>query len=519
MAASSLPIPEAPRTPSPLDNDFHEDEGPKGLGLEGGPSITTDYDYDIQQGISDSPGKGADSSRTTDSTSAWLSPTFSSTTTSTGGLSPHGSLYTPITPQTASTTDGAFPTQSLEPTTAAGQRNPFNFTTTQYVAGGSNHLGRKASNDTLVGKRRGHKYKHSSIHASAMDSIIQPPVMRTPLSVPSSLPIPTRKEAYRSLTSNQTLRLAWCACHFSVAAFVQFSAAGSLAMTALSRLLLFDAAGATVCVIVDVMGNFEVWKRSSIKHPFGLERADVLAGFGMAVFIAFMGLDILSHGIEHSLENLGSHEPHTSHAHSRVATGSVDIASLLAIISTLVSAILLKNHKRIGKATNFALIAGWGKILGNPSHVLTLSGSVLLLVLPLLSIKTYTLFDLLFSVLIASMMITLGVRLGTRLASMLLMSYKPTSPASSSNSKKDAAPNDTSIRSIISSIAADPSISTVEEAKFWQVHYGLCMANLKLRYLGSGEDIGRIRQRVTSLIRQRLGGKWEVSLQMAVDSQ
>ncbi|KAK3712905.1 cation diffusion zinc membrane transporter Zrg17 [Vermiconidia calcicola] len=512
MAASSLPIPEAPRTPSPLDNDFLEDEGPKGLGLEGGPSITTDYDYDIQQGMSDSPSKPPDSSRTTDS--AWLSPTFSTTTTSTGGLSPHGSLYTPITPQTASTTDGAFPTQSLDPATA-GQRNPFNFTTTQYVAGGSNHLGRKPSNDTLIGKRRGHKYKHSSIHAIAMDSIIQPPVMRTPLSVPSSLPIPTRKEAYRSLTSNQSLRLAWCACHFSIAAFVQYSGAGSLAMTALSRLLLFDAAGATVCVIVDVMGNFEVWKRSSIKHPFGLERADVLAGFGMAVFIAFMGLDILSHGIEHSLENLGSHEPHTSHAHSRVATGSVDIASLLAIISTLVSAILLKNHKRIGKATNFALIAGWGKILGNPSHVLTLSGSVLLLVLPLLSIKTYTLFDLLFSVLIAVMMITLGVRLGTRLASMLLMSYKPTT--SPSNSKKDAAaPNDnTSIRSIISSIAADPSISTIEEAKFWQVHYGLCMANLKLRYLGSGEDIGRIRQRVTSLIRQRLGGKWE----MAVDSQ
>ena len=58
-----------------------------------------------------------------------------------------------------------------------------------------------------IGKRRGHKYRHSSIHASAMDSIVQSPAMRTPLSVPSSLPIPTRKEAWYSLTSNQTLRL------------------------------------------------------------------------------------------------------------------------------------------------------------------------------------------------------------------------------------------------------------------------------------------------------------------------
>ena len=41
-------------------------------------------------------------------------------------------------------------------------------------------------------------------------------------------------------------------------------------MTALSHLILFDALGATLCVAVDVLGNFEVWKRPSIRHPFGL---------------------------------------------------------------------------------------------------------------------------------------------------------------------------------------------------------------------------------------------------------
>ena len=509
MAASTLPIPQPPRTPSPLSDDPPDngEPAPKGLGLEGGPgpAITTDYDYDIQKGISDSPGKEPYSGMSTESSaSTMLSPAFSVNTA--GGLSPNGSLYTPITPQTAGTDgSGSFP--SLEP----GQRNPFNFTTTQYVAGSNKG---KASNDAL-GKRRGHKYRHSSIHVSAMDSIIQPAPQRTPLALPASLPIPTRKEVWRSLTSNQTARLTWCLCHFIIAGYVQYSGSGSLSMTALSRLLLFDAAGATVCVVVDVMGNFEVWKRSSIKHPFGLERADVLAGFGMAVFISFMGLDILSHGIEHSLENLGTHEPHTSHAHSRVPAGSVDVASLLAIISTLVSAIGLKNHKRIGKATNFSLIAGWGKILGNPSHVLTLSCSALLLVLPLLSVQTYTVFDLLFSFLIAGMMITLGFRLGTSLASMLLMSYKPSS-SSSSDSK-------TAVRDVIADIGTDPGVSAVEEARFWQVHYGLCMANLKLRYYGNGsaggygDEMTRIRQRVTSLIRQRLGGKWEVSLQMGVE--
>ena len=284
-------------------------------------------------------------------------------------------------------------------------------------------------------------------------------------------------------------------------------------MTALSRLVLFDAAGATVCVVVDVMGNFEVWKRSSIKHPFGLERVEVLAGFGMAVFISFMGLDILSHGIEHSLENLGTHEPHTSHGHSRVPAGTVDVASLLAVMSTLISAILLQNHKRIGKAANFSTMATWGKILGNPSHIMTLSCSALLLILPLLSIKTYTVFDLIFSFLVAGMMIALGLRLGTSLASMLLMSYKPSSKSEGG------------VREVISDIETEPGVSGVDEARFWQVHYGLRMANLKLRFHAPGAGAGdsrddvmtRLRQRVASLIRQRLGGKWEVSLQMAVE--
>jgi hypothetical protein len=32
---------------------------------------------------------------------------------------------------------------------------------------------------------------------------------------------------------------------------------------------MFDALGASLCVVVDVLSNFEVWKRSSVRHPFG----------------------------------------------------------------------------------------------------------------------------------------------------------------------------------------------------------------------------------------------------------
>jgi Co/Zn/Cd efflux system component len=311
------------------------------------------------------------------------------------------------------------------------------------------------------------------------------------------------------MSKEQKQRTYWCFCHAGVAAFTLWSAEGSLALTALSHLILFDALGAMLCVVVDVLSNFEVWKRSSIRHPFGLERAEVLAGFAMSVFLLFMGVDLISHNLQHVLETVG-HEPHREHGHQRISPGSVDVASLLAIGSTLVSAIGLKNHARIGKAMRFAYIESLPSVLSNPSHFLTLSCSALLLLLPLLSIEIYVWLDRLLSTTIALCMCFLGVRLVKTLGLMLLMSYN--------------GPN--SVAGVMKEIEADPSIISIEEARFWQVHYGLCMANLKLRVktVSGEEGLVSLRERISSLVRNRLGGgygmgrqRWEVSTQMSLD--
>jgi Co/Zn/Cd efflux system component len=293
-----------------------------------------------------------------------------------------------------------------------------------------------------------------------------------------------------------------------VAAYTLWSAHGSLAMTALSHLILFDSLGALLCVAVDVLSNFEVWKRSSIRHPFGLERAEVLAGFAMCVLLLFMGMDLISHNLQHFLESSDNHEPHHTHPHERVSVGSVDITAVLAISSTLISAIGLKNHARIGKAMRFAYIESLPSVLSNPSHFLTLSCSTLLLLLPLVSIKLYKWLDVLLSVTISISMCVLGVRLVKTLGSMLLMSY-----------------SGPGVSDVIKDIEADPSVFGIDDARFWQVHYGLCMANLKIRVSGSEENLVRLRERISSLIKNRLGGgygtggqKWEVSLQFTVDN-
>ncbi|KAF8852136.1 hypothetical protein BDZ45DRAFT_630812 [Acephala macrosclerotiorum] len=468
--ASSLPIPAPPRTPTPPTPIPEEPD--EGFGGNGGPqTIRTTVTFDPNA----------------------LSPMRDTFPSRFGGMA---------SPMVSSA--GSTPTLSSDgrmgpPPPPGGSRGPFNFQT-QAIKDSP------AMANSNIGKRRGHRYKHSSV--SAQHQIFLEPPPRAPLALPASLPIPTYKEAWTSRSKEQTTRIVWCACHIFVAGYVLYSAAGSLALTALSHLIFFDAISAIICVVVDILSNFEVWKRSSIRHPFGLERAEVLAGFAMSVFLIFMGFDLISHNLKHVLEGLGSHTPHHPHAHERVSPGSVDSAALLSIIATLISAIALKNHARIGKTMRFAVISSLPSVLSNPSHFLTLSCSTIMLLLPLLTITMYLWLDRLLCAVIAISMFVLGVKLATTQGLMLLMSY-----------------SGKGVSEVMREVQTDPCITHVEEARFWQVHYGLCMANLKLRVKGDEGQLNRLRERLNFLVKNRLGGgygkgsgvKWEVTLQMTLD--
>jgi len=396
--------------------------------------------------------------------------------------------------------------------------NPFNFQT-QVIS--------TSPVKPNVGQRRGHKYKHSSI--SAQHQIFLEPPPRPPLALPRDLPVPTLKETWKSMSRDQRHRLHWCICHVLVAVWLFYSAHGSLTMTALSHLVFFDVGSAFICVAVEVLGNFEVWKRSSIRYPFGLERAEVLAGFAMSIFLIFGGFDLVSHNVKHVLEGHGGgggHGSHAGHAHEhdepRVAMGSLDIVSLAAIIATLISAYGVRNHARISRVMRVSYLASLPSILSNPFHFLTLSISTLLVVLPLFSIHLHIMLDSAVCALIAVAMFGLGVRLAIAQGLMLLMSYGGR-PAATTGKYKEFGVSD-----VLREIETEPSIERVEEAQFWQVHYGLCMANIKLSVARGCDDatLGRVRHRISNLIQNRLGEgygrggslKWEVSLQMATST-
>ncbi|PHH70290.1 hypothetical protein CDD83_5471 [Cordyceps sp. RAO-2017] len=385
----------------------------------------------------------------------------------------------------------------------ATESNPFNFKTQVISA---------SPIKSNIGQRRGHKYKHSSI--STQHQIFQEPPHRPPPVLPASLPIPTIPEAWKSMHRDQRTRLYWSLCHLALAVYIFFRSHASLAAKALSHLVFFDAGSAAVSVAVDVLGNFEVWRRSSIRHPFGLERAEVLVGFAFSIFLLFGGFDLISHNLKHMLEFMGDHEAHHEHAHDHISRGSVDLIAASAIASTLISAYGLKNHFRIAKVMRVSCLAALPSILSNPFHFLTLLFSALIATLPSFSNPLQAWLDRVICAVISLAMFGLGVRLAVAQGLMLLMSY------GGSNGNP-------SVSSVLHEIESEPDISGVEDAQFWQVNYGLCIANIKVSVAKGYEEsaLSRLRNRISSLIQNRLGEgygtggtiRWEVTLQINAD--
>lgn len=156
-------------------------------------------------------------------------------------------------------------------------------------------------------------------------------------------------------------------------------------------------------------------------------------------------------------------------------------------------------------AMHFAYLESLPSILSNPSHFLTIFCSFILLLIPLISVHMSAWLDRALALSMALAMIAIGVRLVKSLGSMLLMSY--------------GGPGVTDVVREIET--ADPCIKGIREARFWQVHYGLCMANLKVNVAPGGESgsEGRVKERIVRIVRDRLGGgygigaqKWEVSV-------
>lgn len=365
-------------------------------------------------------------------------------------------------------------------------------------------------------QRRGHKYKHSSVSMNFFKEDV-----RVPLAIPASLPIPNFAECRQSMSKDQKIRVAWCVCHFYVAFLIYIIESPYTALSALAHLLFYDAMGAFLCAFVDILGNFDVWKRSSVHLPFGLERTEVLAGYALSISLIFMGGDILSHSIQDIIQAVylgdffaaSHHHGTVGHAHIDEAlahgglgsatpgTGLPDVELelnwnkilfrvFLGIIATVVSAVGFDNHSRIARAmqnsyTASAAISNLPWILSNPSHFMTVTFSVTILLYPLESSIVRRIIDTILTPLIASSMCYVGWILAKSLGGMLVMSF----------------PGENRIDIVESEILKLPNVHSCCEISVWQVHHSVWLACMKIEMTGTESDEQIVRDAASRLIK------------------
>lgn len=363
---------------------------------------------------------------------------------------------------------------------------PFNFQSVTVKDGGP------SSRSSRPNQRRGHKYKHSSVSMNFFKEDV-----RAPLTIPASLPIPNMSECKQSMSREQTIRMIWGIFHLFVAFLIYTTESPFSAISALAHLLFYDAMGALLCAVVDILGNFDVWKRSSIHLPFGLERAEVLAGFALSISLIFMGGDIMSHSIQDIIQTFYSgHEGHDHAHHHHVSDsaphwGKILSRVSLAIIATIISAVGLDNHARISRAMRnsgpsaHSAFSSLPWILSNPSHFITVTFCAVILVFPIASEGTRIVIDTILTPCIAGSMCYIGWILAKSLGGMLVMSF----------------PGENRIDQVKEEVSKLPSVISVNNISVWQVHHSAWLACMKVVMKGTEAGEQEVRERASELIK------------------
>lgn len=415
----------------------------------------------------------------------------------------------------------ATPPRSNSP--AHTQYQPFNFQSTTMALGVPSHA-TSGGGAGMAGAnpRRGHKYKHSSVSMNFFKEDV-----RLPLAIPASLPIPTLAECRQSMSRDQAIRVVWSAFHLFVAFLIYIVDSPYTALSALAHLLFYDAMGALLCSVVDILGNFDVWKRSSVHLPFGLERAEVLAGYALSISLIFMGGDIMSHSIQdvvqaaylgdffqasHSHGVVSRPQEHSAtdgHGHGHglgdspenVDWNVIVFRVVLGIIVTVISAVGFDNHARIARAlrngyNGSSALQALPSFLSNPSHFITVTFSVAILLYPFESPIVRRISDTLLTPIIAVSMCYVGWSLAKSLGGMLVMSF----------------PGENRVETVAAQVSKLPHVAKVEEVSVWQVHHCVWLACMKIEMDGgNGYDESMVRADASRLVKDIMNEGFETA--------
>ncbi|EPX74529.1 cation diffusion family zinc membrane transporter Zrg17 [Schizosaccharomyces octosporus yFS286] len=339
--------------------------------------------------------------------------------------------------------------------------------------------------ETRPSHRKGHHHRHSLSHQYFL-----PPKNRKPLSFPATYPIPTLTETFSILTWRQKLKLSSSLLFFFASVFV-FLSGDATVLLSLSCSLIVEGVLIILNVWRETLDCFVVWRRTSLRYPFGLQQIELLADFAFSILLLFLGLNLLKEPAEHAIEDWGNIQ-HSEHA-------GVEGAHIQSIFSISV-----------------ALLLSGGALLFDRSHIhsqrldsrffhgLTFVPSSILFVLRSVGIQVGSLVSHIFAISIAVTVVIVGFSIAKSLAMLLLLTY-------SSKEK---------VLQCVSLIKEDSRIEQLNSATIWQPHYNTCIANISISVRGSEREQISIREDVTKIIQKTVGSifgtgvqpKWEITI-------
>lgn len=369
---------------------------------------------------------------------------------------------------------------------------PFNFKSTNLTAPAIPGMP-----NSRASHRKGHRYKHSSVSMN----LFQEPKQRAPLRINVSYPIPDFTEFMGSCTREQKLKVVWASLHlvYSLFIFLTGFTYSLHSFSTLSHLIFYDAFGCIITVLTDIMNNFDVYTKSSIKFPFGLGRMQVLFGFALSVSLIFVGCDLGSHFVEELVMGFFAEEQH-DHAsgHNHHNTGSdLQISVLFYEITVIMTIVVTTVSSRI-TATMTNTTSLKSIMMNNPTHIITLIFSTYLALNPLLlNLGADVGINEIVTLTIAVLIIYMGSNVVKYLGYIVLLSFPNV------DTKKEKFFSE--IETNIESLDAFRSTYSIENMVISKVHMGLVVVIINIKMAGGSDDEETmLRNQIDKVIREAL---------------
>jgi divalent metal cation (Fe/Co/Zn/Cd) transporter len=284
--------------------------------------------------------------------------------------------------------------------------------------------------------------------------------------------------------------------------------------------MFYDSLSCFVVVFVDIMGNFDVWSKSSITYPFGLGRIEVLFGFALSISLIFVGCDLVSHFIEELMisffdDTTTAHGHSSSHSHSSESDSQIsllfyEITVLCVAATTLISSRLVVLSGRKAKATS-GMSALRENIINNPTHIITLIFNGYLFISPLITninsdIEINKISTLVISLLICFM----GWKVVRYLGFIILLSFPGID-----NSKKNVL---TKLKQRILDLNVFKSNYKLENVVLSKVHMNLVIILINIQMIGgSDDDEVNLRYEINKILNEVFEGKENIETTIDID--